>query len=231
MKFSGSPTRTSDSYQFLGWHRVGTSVWHQTTQQNNQYVQWFNLSWGNDSDNLHGIPRHLLSMLCKWNAFPRMRQDGHGECFWLFLAIILMQIRFTNARGFCFRTRDTHSTKHSKVLADDTSPTFYQKNSASFKSREVLASNVCHWWCCKLLCCKAAPGLIALIQEITQLSLADSHHHSLPLASQGFWPWPAFVLGARAREPLCRNLEVKTPVGGNQGSYFHTGVRLTKFIL
>lgn len=164
----------------------------------------------------------------------RFSKDATGWAWWMLLRIPCFHpyaIRFTNARGFSFRTRDTHSTKRSKVLPADTSPTSYQKHRASFKSPEVLSSNVCHWWCRKLLCCKAAPGLIASIQKFTQLSLADSHHHSLPLALQGFWPWPVFVPGARAREPFCRNLEVKTPVGENQGSHFHTGVRRTKFIL
>ena len=122
----------------------------------------------------------------------RFSKDATGWAWWMLLIIPCFHpyaIRFTNARGFSFRTRDTHSTKHSKVLPADTSPTSYQKHRASFKSPEVLSSNVCHWWCRKLLCCKAAPGLIASIQKFTQLSLADSHDHSLPLALQGFCPW------------------------------------------
>lgn len=142
MKFSGSPTRMCDSYQFLGWHRVGTSVWHETTQQNNQHVQWFSLSWGMDSDNLHGIPRHLLSMLCRWNAFPRMRQDGHGECFWEFLAFIRMQFALQmlvglvfaletltaqNAAKYCQLTHLQHLIKSTVLLsrAQKSSPAMY----------------------------------------------------------------------------------------------------------
>ena len=84
IKFNGSPTRTFGSYQFLSWHRVGTSVWHQTQQKSGAACPVV-LYWGMDSDNLHGIPRHLLERFSK-DASARlgaMQRDGYGEWLWI----------------------------------------------------------------------------------------------------------------------------------------------------